>query len=572
MKSNIERMSVVVSLALFTVACGMEPARGGRQVVTAPPASVDVGAWANLPVVSDPDPTAPPQVTEDVPGSAGVEPSADRVLLSSTGHVDLVGFSGDGVRAVYHQQLTGLSSNAYILDTETGETRLVDTDVIAIFDHEPIRIAENGSSLLFRKTLNGGAGSWHSMNDLWAFDWGTGVSRLLSPQVVTGSYQLTPDGRQAVYVHTQARRLFVADVAGTAVVELATGVYAGPGLPAEQTLPISPDGSKLAYMTSSNNKEAALYLVDLGTMQTIQLSASAYPRSARFLPGGGLEYLDVAGGGSRLVQYDPVLATQTVSEHGTGWVRDQDSRQVAHLVDGAGSSGELRVWNHETGLTVSVDSAVRLAQYAFGPSSETAQPLRLAYVRNAETVGGGGLIGELWVSDLAAGTRTRIHTAAYTDSSIPFSFTAGGEQLVFRTGPCSVPAALHVWSFSTNTSTVATPGRTCQPVIPLPDGSGLLFHADPELAMELEFDTGTLTELASGCKTTTTSANGGATVHTLHAFGSPAQTLLVTNWNTGGTQVLAGASGAQLVALTDTHVVWLEQDAVNTLHLTELPN
>jgi len=554
--------------------CGYELADGeppSMEIGKSEPVVTVAGGNATQPTPPEKDPIAEGVVTVIVPvGEApGVVAPAveyeDRLLLSDAAYVDVVGFSDDGSTVAYFKQTAGLGSDLYVARLESGETRMVDKNVIAILPHEPIVLSPDGSSVMYRRTLDGGAGSWHNMSDLWAWTWASGEAWMVSKGVYQGSYRFTPDGQQVVYLHTQAKDLYVYDLATQEGTVLSDFVVPH-GNNAMQNFPMSADGKYLAYLQGYGGN-ASLHIVDLDTYEQQQLATQVVPRSARFV--GEDQYLayTVGKGALKTISQYHIETGDTVSTPPSkGWAFSTDWGHIAYL-ESSESTGQLYVWSRETGESVSVDSDVKQSMYAWSPTGTD-----LVYYRGLEQSGSSAW-GKLYAWHAAKDVRTLLAAYAWTDGNGPqLTFAPGGETLAYRSGDCQTAANLRLVAIDGSSAhTVAQ--RTCGAVFARPDGSGFVFTTvEPAHLMEVSCDTGGVTQLAIAPVGQAVSPDATKTVHTLAPDDWVEPLLLVSNWDNANIRIIQGAGfGLKFEAVNDTHLVYSTSGPPSELWLAQLP-
>lgn len=493
----------------------------------------------------------------------------DRLLLSEAGFMDAVGASADGSTVAYFRQTTGLASDLYVTRTDTGETRLVDEGVVAMIPNQPVVVSPDGATVLFRRTLDGGAGSWHAMNDLWMWGWEEGETVLISEGVFQSSYRFTPDGTRVIFAHTWAKDLYLYDLATRELTLISENVYPTAQNP-HQSFPVSDDSRYLGYTTGYGNA-VVLHLLDMETWEDIELAEKVVDRSARFVGAGWLAYNTSGAGGQTVHQFDLGSGEAVATELGNGFRASAGYEHIAYIAAADGLTGELRVWSREENTSISVDSGVHQRLYAFDESAS-----QLVYTRLLEPSGNKDFWGPLHAWSPVDGTRKKLADYAWTDGkSLDVVFTPDAKRLAYRSGACGVAGNLRLVGLSPGDD--AAPAiigqRACGAAYATPDGASIVFASqEPARLKEYSVDTQTTATLAEGPIAVASSPDGAITVHTLQPDVDAAPYLRITNWETGDVRIITtDEPGLALEVVTDTHLVYLVSGPPAQLWLAELP-
>ena len=572
---NVENLRPILLLtSALVLACAQPAPDGATLSAPAVPPAVTAAAGVAGVVASDPQPEEPQKTPQGTPIAPELNPEpatpaqapVERVLWSGKKSPHAVGFSADGTKVAYAVPKWGMSADLYVSDVETTETRLVDHDVVAWFPKEPILLSDGGSYLVYRKTLDGGAGSWHDMDELWAWEWSTGQTWMISADAYRSSYRLTPDGQSVVFVDTQSRNLVVHDLDSRESVEIDTNVHAQPHQDVHQTLAISADSRLLAY-TLGSSQTGALRVVDLDTLEIEDLAQTVNGRSLRFLGGGAwLSWVAGEKGAQALVQRHLIAGDQRVTGVGTGFTFIADGAHVAYLRESVSGGNELFFWSRALEQEASVDSDVRVGTLVVSPAQDA-----VVYLRDAEADPDSyAWIGELWIATVADGERSLITANAWGQGTWPSVFSPNGHWLTYRTGACGKQGAHHALDLLTGASHQLPLGTDCGKVYMMPDSTGMTYQrSSPKQLVEMNFADGHRTTLGTNPKAFSQSPDATKVVYSVS--GGASSGLLAADWATGSMRSVTETYTTFVQNVSDTHFLYRVNGTKRELRLATLP-
>ncbi len=547
-------------VCLFVLGCGRVPEPGTEAVLES---NGPVGEVEEIEKGADPTPVGTvvvdPGVVVPVPAEEPEEEApapvlSEQVLWSGAASWPKYGFSEDGSTVFYARSTLGLASDLYATRVATGETRFVSENVVAIYP-------DDGQTILFRRTVDGGGGSWHDLGELWAYDWKTHQETLISETVVRHAYRFVPGDDAVVFVDTLAKALTHFDLKTQQTIELDSNVWTVPWANPVQGLPMSEDGTYLAWTANK-----ALKLAALDTMTVTTVSEHAVNRTARFDgdwltwhepdidENGGKEYRVV----SRRLDDGATVASSAGVSHVPG-----EHGVVAYLTDFDDQSlATLEVWDRATLSTVTVDTKVAHGDLMFDPTGRN-----LLYMRKpSHDTDSYADHGPLWRYDVDTGDRTLVHPDAWQAWGTLGIFDPSGDHLVYRTGPCN-EVGLHLLDVESGAE-VKLPSYTCDAPFMQPDATGMIFERHkPNQLLRHEFGAPAPILVAEDSLGFMATPSGGGSAHIISGL-DPA--LLLMNWTTGA-EVRKEFGKPKLLAVSDTHVLYRTTKGGHRLRLQELP-
>ncbi|HIA00731.1 MAG TPA: hypothetical protein EYN06_01685 [Myxococcales bacterium] len=499
----------------------------------------------------------------------------DPTVLWSGPQVNWVSFSKDGSKIVFAHQTSGMAHDLYVSDVKTGETRFVSHNVVTTTPYEGVHMNNDGTRLMYRRTVDGGAGSWHDLGEIWTWDWNTSVAYQIAPSALRSSFRFSPTGNHAVYVDTQAHDLILHDFDTKKNTEVDVNIWASPNVNSLQTLPMSDNGLYLAYSKGSTSK-SDLYLYNIESNTKELISNIAKVRSIRFEDNSSslvwMEstnvYVQKKNGSKikaeRLASHN-LISHKTVNSGTASYVIwSQDGNKAAFVREPRIS--ELIIWDRITGDEITVDIEVQPASYTFSPSGQ-----KLSYKQQVENAS--AYIGSLVLFDINTGDNTVLEQDVSLYSNGMW-FSKDGKKLVFEPNACKNKDDMNakVIDLTTLEKQPLPGGFTCS-VYMNPDNSGFTFTLNslgPGLA-EHSFESQSTVQLSNAHTTVQSSPNGWASVYSYPRSLWQGWNIHLINWKTHKEVLVEEEGKLWISAVSDTHVAFRTGGSNSRLSLVQLP-